>query len=71
MSSIHEHLIPKKKKFKVKITESGKSGKPEHVIYGLWIGVIALTLMSRKGNKVKEKDVMKSYDVIMRTIGML
>lgn len=71
MASIHEHLIPKKKNFKVKITDSGKSGKPEHVIYGLWVGVLLLTLIPKKGKKVKEKDVLKSYDVIMRTIGML
>ena len=71
MSSIHEHLIPKKKNFKVKITESGKSGRPDHVIYGIWIGVILLTFMPKRGRKVKGKDIEKSYDVIMRTIGML
>tara|TARA_A100001035_G_scaffold273202_1_gene263411 strand:+ start:696 stop:911 length:216 start_codon:yes stop_codon:yes gene_type:complete len=70
--SIHKHIVPKKGKFKVKLSE-GKSGKPSHVVYGLWAAVVVIMLLPDKKRQrdVEHKDVMKSYDVLMRTLGLL
>ena len=70
--SIHKHIVPKKGKFKVKLAE-GRSGKPSHVVYGLWAAVVVIMLLPDKKRErdLEHKDVMKSYDVLMRTLGIL
>jgi|AACY02.14.fsa_nt_gi hypothetical protein len=70
--SIHNHIVPKKGKFKVKLAE-GKSDKPTHVVYGLWIAVAVIMILpnKKKERKLEHNDVMKSYDVLMRTLGLL
>jgi hypothetical protein len=70
--SIHKHIVPKKGKFKVKLAE-GKSDKPTHVVYGIWAAVVVIMFLPDKKRErdVEHKDVMKSYDVLMRTLGLL
>ena len=70
--SIHKHIIPQKGKFKVKLAE-GKSDKPTHIVYGLWVAVAVVMLLpdKKRERNLEHKDVMKSYDVLMRTLGLL
>lgn len=71
MSSIHKHLIQKRKPYKVKIVE-GRSDRPYHIVYGLWASVLIFTLLkARKRGKVGKRDAMKSYEVMIRSLGML
>ncbi len=69
--SIHKHLRPKKQNFKVKISE-GKNDKPTHIVYGLWAAVALIVLLpnKNKGTEPGKDDIMKSYNVLMRTLGM-
>ena len=70
--SIHKHIVPKKGKFKVKLAE-GRSGKPSHIVYGIWAAVVVIMFLPDKKRErgVEHKDVMKSYNVLMRTLGLL
>jgi hypothetical protein len=70
--SIHKHIVPKKAPFKVKIVE-GKDGRATHVVYGIWAAVALILFLpnKKKDRNIEQKDVMKSYEVLMRTLGLL
>ena len=71
--SIHKHIVPRKSKFKVKLSDEGKHGKPTHVVYGLWAAVALIMLLpdKKRQRKLEDKDVMKGYEVLIRTLGLL
>jgi len=67
--SIHKHLIPPKKNFKIKLKE-GKTDKPTHIVYGIWAGVALIALLpSKKEREVSQREIFKMYGVLMRTLG--
>ena len=67
--SIHKHLTPRKRNFKIKIREN-KTDKPMHIVYGLWAGVALIALLPGKRDKeISEGDILNIYGVLMRTLG--